>query len=39
MDVYKAWFLENVMQVGKMNTFVVMQSEDVKPLYRDDAPP
>jgi len=39
MDLYKQWFLETVMQVGMMNTVVVMQSEDVKPMYRDDAPP
>jgi hypothetical protein len=30
MNVYKHWFVKTVMQVGKFNTFVVMQSEDVK---------
>ena len=39
MDVYKQWFLEEIFQVGKVNTFVVMQSEDVVPKYRDDPPP
>ena len=39
MDVYKNWFLNVVMQVGEMGTFVVMQSEDVSPKYRDDPPP
>lgn len=39
MNLYKHSFLQTVMQVGKLNTFVVMQSEDVKPMYRDDTPP
>ena len=39
MNVYKLWFLESVMQVGKKNTMVVMQSEDVEPKYRKDPPP
>lgn len=39
MDVYKQWFLKVVMQSGVKNSFVVMQSEDVGPKYRDDLPP
>ncbi|KAL8948507.1 MAG: hypothetical protein Q9222_005310 [Ikaeria aurantiellina] len=39
MKVYKEWFLGTVMQVGERNSFVVMQSEDVSPKYRDDPPP
>lgn len=39
MDVYKDWFSETIMQVGKSNSFVVMQSEDVIPKYRDDPGP
>lgn len=39
MNVYKDWFLDKVMQVGKKHSFVVMQSEDVIPRYRDDPPP
>ncbi|KAL8833573.1 MAG: hypothetical protein Q9170_004188 [Blastenia crenularia] len=39
MSVYKEWFLNTVMEVGKRNSFVVMQSEDVVPRYRDDPPP
>ncbi len=39
MDVYKQWFLKVVMQSGVKNCFVVMQSEDVTPKYRDDPPP
>ena len=39
MDVYKEWFLDEVMHVGETNCFVVMQSEDVQPRYRDDPPP
>ena len=39
MNVYKEWFLNTVMQVGKRNTLVVMQSEDVEPKYREDDPP
>lgn len=39
MDVYKQWFLKVVMQSGIKNCFVVMQSEDVTPKYRDDPPP
>ena len=39
MNVYKPWFLQTVMQVGKLNIFVVMQNEDVKPMYCDETPP
>ena len=39
LDVYKGWFLDTVMQVGIKTSFVVMQSEDVMPKYRDDPPP
>ncbi|KAH8674353.1 hypothetical protein BGZ60DRAFT_513763, partial [Tricladium varicosporioides] len=39
MRVYEEWFLQTVMRVGTANTLVVMQSEDVKPNYRDDPPP
>lgn len=39
LRVYKDWLLNDVMQVGKRNSFVVMQSEDVTPKYRDDLPP
>ncbi|KAL8899111.1 MAG: hypothetical protein Q9207_006362 [Kuettlingeria erythrocarpa] len=39
LEVYKDWFLNDVMEVGKRNSFVVMQSEDVTPKYRDDLPP
>jgi hypothetical protein len=38
-DVYAKWWLDTVLEVGKKDTLVVMQSEDVKPNYRDDAPP
>ncbi len=39
MHVYEQWFLKEVMQVEKFNTFLMSQSEDVKPMYRDDLPP
>ena len=39
MRVYEQWFLEEVMQVGKFSSFLMSQSEDVKPMYRDDMPP
>ena len=39
IDVYKQWFLEEVMQVGVKNSLVIMQNEDVEPKYRDDPPP
>lgn len=39
MDVYKQWFLKDVVQSGVKNCSVVMQSEDVTPKYRDDPPP
>ena len=39
LDVYRRWFLEHVMEAGKKSTLLVMQSEDVKPNYRDDPPP
>ncbi|KAG8529751.1 uncharacterized protein KY384_005232 [Bacidia gigantensis] len=38
VSVYKNWFLNIVMRVGETDTFVVMQSEDVTPKYRDDPP-
>lgn len=39
MHVYEQWFLKEVMQVEKFNSFLMSQSEDVKPMYRDDLPP
>ncbi|KAF2801513.1 uncharacterized protein BDZ99DRAFT_577459 [Mytilinidion resinicola] len=39
MDVYKAWLLDAVLEMGKKHTVVVTQSEDVKSNYRDDPPP
>jgi len=39
LDIYAQWWLDTVLEVGTKNTVVVMQSEDVKPNYRDDAPP
>ena len=39
MRVYEQWFLKEVMQVEKFNSFLMSQSEDVKPMYRDDLPP
>ncbi|KAF2229188.1 amidase signature enzyme, partial [Viridothelium virens] len=39
LEVYKRWFLDRGMEVGKKNTLVIMQSEDVKPNYRDDQHP
>lgn len=39
MKIYESWFLSTVLRVGSFNTLVVMQSEDVKPNYRDDPPP
>jgi hypothetical protein len=38
MKVYEKWFLQTVMRVDTVNTLVVMQSEEVKPKYRDDPP-
>ncbi|PQE16360.1 hypothetical protein CJF32_00006229 [Rutstroemia sp. NJR-2017a WRK4] len=38
MKVYEEWFLQTVMRVDKANTLVVMQSEEVRPNYRDDPP-
>lgn len=39
LDVYKQWWLHTILETGKKDTLVVMQSEDVKPNYRDDPPP
>ena len=39
IKVYGDWFLNTVMQIGKKNTYVIIQSEDVRPNYRDDPPP
>jgi hypothetical protein len=39
MEVYEKWFLQAVMRVGTANILVIMQSEDVKPNYRDDPSP
>jgi hypothetical protein len=37
--IHKQWWLDTIPEMEKTNAFVVMQSEDVKPNYRDDAPP
>ena len=39
MKVYEEWFLKAEMRVGTANSLVVMQSEDVKPNYREEPPP
>ncbi|KAF2033333.1 hypothetical protein EK21DRAFT_109130 [Setomelanomma holmii] len=39
LDIYKQWWLETILEMWSKDTVVVMQSEDVKPSYRDDAPP
>jgi hypothetical protein len=39
LDVYKQWWLDAILETVEKNTFVVMQSEDIRPNYRDDAPP
>jgi hypothetical protein len=38
LDVYKNWWLDSVLETNTKDTLVVMQSEDVKPSYRDDRP-
>ena len=37
LEVYKEWFLKNVMRVGQYNTVVVLSIEDIAPRYRDEA--
>jgi hypothetical protein len=38
MEVYKNWFLEHIMQVGKQNTLLVLPITTQSPDYRDVAP-
>lgn len=38
-DVFRAWFLQNIMNIEETNTIIVLPVEaDLKPLYRDDVP-
>jgi len=39
LDIYKQWWLDSILEIKEADTLVVMQSEDVKPNYRDDKPP
>jgi len=39
LDIYKQWWIDTILETERKHTLVVMQSEDVKPNYRDDAPP
>jgi len=38
MDVYKNWFLEQILQIGKQNTLLVLPITTQAPDYRDAAP-
>jgi hypothetical protein len=39
LDIYKQWWFDCILEIPENDTLVVMQSEDVKSNYRDDAPP
>lgn len=38
LEVYRKWFMEHVMQEGRMDTVVLIPIEDISPRYRDDPP-
>ena len=37
LDVYRKWFFQEVMQVNKHASIVVVPIENISPRYRDDA--
>ena len=38
-EIFRTWFLRNIMNVEETNTIIVLPvEEDLKPLYRDDIP-
>ena len=38
LEVYRKWFMEHVMQEGRMDTVVLIPIENISPRYRDDPP-
>lgn len=37
LDVYRKWFCQEVMQVEKHDSIVIIPIENISPRYRDDA--
>ena len=37
LDVYRKWFFQEVMQVDKHASIVIIPIENISPRYRDDA--
>ena len=37
LEVYRQWFLREVMQAKKYNTIVIIPIENISPRYRDEA--
>lgn len=37
LSVYKAWFADKIMEVGRKRTIVVLPIENISPRYRDEA--
>ncbi|KAK3943635.1 amidase signature domain-containing protein [Diplogelasinospora grovesii] len=38
LEVYRKWFTEHFLQVGKKDTLVLIPIEEISPRYRDEAP-
>ena len=39
MNIYRQWLLDVVLQMKTRSCYIIMQNEDVKPVYRDDPAP
>ena len=37
LDIYKSWFLSNIMELGHKRTYIIIPIENVSPRYRDEA--
>ena len=37
INVYREWFVREVMQVNKFNSIVIIPIENISPRYRDSA--
>lgn len=38
LEVYRKWFLKDVMRVGQFDTLVILPIENISPRYRDELP-
>lgn len=38
LEVYRKWFLKEVMRVDQFDTLVILPIENISPRYRDEVP-